>query len=381
MTTHTVARIVALPQALRLEWQDGRVHEYASIWLRDNMRAQRDAQSGQRLVDIADLPASPAIRSAILESGAVRVEWQDSESAAVFALDWLAERADPLGSRPERQVRWWPPAAHLHAREDFAWIACGELTSPSDRKLGWMTQLLQSGMAFIDEVPATEEGIELAVEPLGSILETNYGRIFDVRSMPNPDNLAYSDLGLGLHTDNPYREPVPGFQALHALLTAPDGGESMFADGFALARHLREHYPEDFKILATTPVPFHFRSQNADLYAERPLIQLRSDGEISAVHYNSRSIAPLHATDHRVESFYAAYRRFALLLRDPSYQLRYRLNDGELVVFDNQRVLHGRSAFVSATHPRHLRGCYLTRDSVFSEVGMLRRRLRPGGGA
>jgi alpha-ketoglutarate-dependent taurine dioxygenase len=38
-------------------------------------------------------------------------------------------------------------------------------------------------------------------------------------------------------------------------------------------------------------------------------------------------------------------------------------------------VLHGRTAFTSAKHPRHLQGCYLTRDSVFSEAGLLRRRL------
>ena len=45
------------------------------------------------------------------------------------------------------------------------------------------------------------------------------------------------------------------------------------------------------------------------------------------------------------------------------------------MVFDNQRTLHGRTAFSSARHPRHLQGCYLTRDSVLSEVAILRRRL------
>jgi gamma-butyrobetaine dioxygenase len=45
------------------------------------------------------------------------------------------------------------------------------------------------------------------------------------------------------------------------------------------------------------------------------------------------------------------------------------------VVFDNQRILHGRTAFSSARQPRHLRGCYLTRDSVYSEAALLRRRL------
>jgi gamma-butyrobetaine dioxygenase len=57
--------------------------------------------------------------------------------------------------------------------------------------------------------------------------------------------------------------------------------------------------------------------------------------------------------------------------------LQFRLRDGDLVVFDNQRTLHGRTAFSSARHPRHLRGCYLTRDSVYSEAALLRREFHP----
>ena len=111
---------------------------------------------------------------------------------------------------------------------------------------------------------------------------------FDVRSVPQPENLAYSDLGLGLHTDNPYRDPVPGFQALHALIPSNEGGESIFADGFALAAHLRDTAPEAFTLLTTTAAPFLYRSGDAELYAERPLIQLAASGAIAAVHYNSR---------------------------------------------------------------------------------------------
>jgi gamma-butyrobetaine dioxygenase len=181
---------------------------------------------------------------------------------------------------------------------------------------------------------------------------------------------------LGLHTDNPYREPVPGFQTLHALISSPDGGDSIFADGFALAEHLRSTDPQAFALLTQTAVPFHYRSQNADLYAERPLIQLSCRGEVTAVHYNNRSIAPLLVASRDAAPFYAAYRCFAALLREPRYQLRFHLADGELVAFDNQRILHGRTAFSSARHPRHLRGCYLTRDSVYSSVGLLRRTLQ-----
>jgi gamma-butyrobetaine dioxygenase len=63
-------------------------------------------------------------------------------------------------------------------------------------------------------------------------------------------------------------------------------------------------------------------------------------------------------------------------LRDLKFQLKFRLRSGDLVVFDNQRVLHGRTPFSSAKHARHLRGCYLTRDSVYSESALLRRQLK-----
>ena len=61
------------------------------------------------------------------------------------------------------------------------------------------------------------------------------------------------------------------------------------------------------------------------------------------MHYNSRSIAPLSLPAHEAPPFYDAYRRFAPLLREARFQLRTRLGGGTLVVFDNQRILHGRT--------------------------------------
>jgi gamma-butyrobetaine dioxygenase len=374
------SRVSSTPEVLTVAWPEGGVSEFASLWLRDNVAADRDPHSGQRLVDVADVPAAPRIRAALSENGHVRVEWEGEARAASFALDWLAaQAAGGAARRPERQVRRWLEGAAMDARRDFSWLELASARADPAARLGWLTHLTQDGLAFLTRVPCEAHAILDAMALVGRVAETNYGQVFDVRSVPQPENLAYSDLGLGLHTDNPYREPVPGFQALHALVTSPAGGDNLLADGLALATHLRDSEPEAFRLLASTAVPFHYRSNDADLYAERPLIQLAADGEIIAVHYNNRSVAPLRLAAAAAPAFYAAYRRFALLLREPRLQLRLKLADGELMVFDNQRVLHGRTAFTSARHPRHLQGCYLTRDSVFSEVGVLRRRLAAAG--
>ena len=377
MTDSTSAkRVSSMPGSLTVEWANGEVSEFASIWLRDNLREDRDPHSGQRLVDIADLPEEPKIRSALADDKTVRVEWESESRHASFDLDWLALHA--FGSarpRAEFATRLWLEGALLDAPRDFAWATLAEARSNPTARLDWLTRLVQDGIAFLSGVPSHERAILDAMSFVGRVAETNYGLVFDVRSVPQPENLAYSDLGLGLHTDNPYREPVPGFQVLHTLIASREGGESLFADGFALAEHLRSTDPDAFAQLIQTPVPFHYRSKEAELYAERPLIQVSCRGDVTAVHYNSRSIAPLPLSVQHARLFYAAYRRFAALLREPRFQMKYTLNTGDLVAFDNQRTLHGRTGFSSAKYPRHLQGCYLTRDSVYCQTALLRRDL------
>jgi alpha-ketoglutarate-dependent taurine dioxygenase len=376
--TLSVKRLWSLPDLLGIEWSDGTSSEFASLWLRDNLREDRDPHSGQRLIDIADLPESPRIRSAAAHNGSVQVEWESEPRPASFELQWLlAHAANRPGSRPQFTPKPWLEGARLDAARDFAWETFSDARSDRGRRAQWLRRLLQDGIAFLSKVPSSDAGILEAAALMGRVAETNYGQVFDVRSVAQPENLAYSDLGLGLHTDNPYREPVPGFQVLHALIASPDGGESLFGDGFAIAEQLRAIHPDAFAVLTRTAVPFLYRSKDAELYAERPLIELSCSGEVKAVHYNSRSIAPLRLTLHDAGPFYAAYRRFAALLRDSRFHLQFKLRDGDVVAFDNQRTLHGRTAFSSARYPRHLRGCYLTRDSVYSEAALLRREFHP----
>ncbi|MBS0374119.1 MAG: TauD/TfdA family dioxygenase [Proteobacteria bacterium] len=362
------------PQSLRVEWRDGHRAEFASLWLRDNCPADRDPGNGQRLVDIADVPPVPRLSGVEHAADAVLVDWQDEPRHARFELDWLREQSlDRRTRRPELDVQRWLDGADIDARRRFVWRSLAALESDAAARLDWLVRLAQDGIAFLTEVPGREREILRAMSAIGQVAETNYGLLFDVRSVAQPENLAYSDHGLGLHTDNPYRDPVPGFQALHVLAASPEGGDSLFADGFALAEHLRSTEPAAFEVLSRTPVPFLYRSRDAELYAETPLIRLNAAGAVQAVHYNNRSIAPLPLAGEALETFYAAYRRFALLLREPRFQVRLKLVEGDLVVFDNQRTLHGRTAFSSARFPRHLQGCYLTRDSVLSRLGLLRR--------
>ena len=124
-----IRRLLAAPEALTIEWADGGVSEFASLWLRDNRPGDRDAHSGQRLIDIADLPERPLIRAAVSDNGMVRIEWDGETPAASFEVEWLAAHAFGRGAHtPELQRRLWLEGAKLSdARRDFACVSLGEL--------------------------------------------------------------------------------------------------------------------------------------------------------------------------------------------------------------------------------------------------------------
>src|SRR6202022_4230567 len=93
---------------LTIEWKSGAVAEFASIWLRDNLRDDRDRRSGQRLIDVADLPPQPRIRSAKIMAGTVQIEWETDTTRAAFDLDWLAAHsASHASEHPERVTTPW----------------------------------------------------------------------------------------------------------------------------------------------------------------------------------------------------------------------------------------------------------------------------------
>jgi len=88
--------------------------------------------------------------------------------------------------------------------------------------------------------------------------------------------------------------------------------------------------------------------------------------KVRAVSVNHRSMeAPRLADPATTEAFYEAYAAFVGLLDADDAVVELALGPGDLVAFDNRRVLHGRSGF-SADARRHLQGCYIDIDAVRS---------------
>jgi len=349
-----VTAVKCTPAELVLTWQNSSYSVYSALWLRDNDPANRDARTGQRMRSLVDLPREPRLIAAeSAPQGHLTLSWEDG-ATSVFPLRWLRafDRSLRIASRPTRLPWMGQPAT------GFAWCDYTEwIENPASRE-DWLYYAGRDGLAFLRDVPVRAGAILDVASLIGFVRETNHGRVFDLRSVAEP-----------VHTDNPYRDPVPGFQLLHCLSTAGQGGECLFVDGMAAAERVRAHDPDAFSTLHQTPILYRFQDAATDLIAERTMLEVDTEGQFRAIYYDDRSIAPLPLKGPRLKKFYPAYRQLAELLRQEARLVIHRLQPGELVLFDNTRILRGSTA----GEGRHLQGCYVDADGLYSSLAVLSR--------
>ncbi|GIT89757.1 gamma-butyrobetaine hydroxylase [Jannaschia pagri] len=349
---------------LRVQWPDAAA-DYPLIWLRDNSPDAFDPATQERVLDLLAVPETPNLQDAHLDGGAVVLNWADAPMAR-FDLDWLAQHRPGRPTQDAAAIAFQPWEAGFtpprHAAQNI-------LTS-DDGLRAWMRDTKAWGLTIVEGLAGEGAGISVA-ERVGFLRRTNFGTTFEVMSKPDPNNLAYTSHALPLHTDLPNQEVPPGYQFLHCLENAAEGGGSVFADGVALAEALRETDPEAFDLLATVPVPFRFHDTETDIRVRRPVITLDGAGHVQELRWNAHIADVFDMEADILAAYYRAYRAYMALTREARFRVEFSLAPGEMVVFDNRRVLHGRAAFDPSTGRRHLQGCYVDRGEFDARLRKL----------
>lgn len=87
--------------------------------------------------------------------------------------------------------------------------------------------------------------------------------------------------------------------------------------------------------------------------------------------------------DHgaKLQNWHRAAKAFDQALNHPENMFQYRLEEGDCVIFNNRRVLHGRTAFTSGTGGavRWLKGAYLDHDDFQSQLRVMQRTKKKLG--
>ena len=353
-----------LDRGLEVTLDGGARHYFNYYWLRDNCATSFDPETRERVYDIFAEDTPPRATRASVIDDALVIEWAGSGHRSTYPLAWLGAHA-VAGPRHDPAVlprEYWY-ADHYPAMARFAFDAVS-----TDRAAlkDWVHALLTQGVAILTDMPDSDQGLTDAANLIGFPRPTFFGAYFDVRLHIDPDNLAYTAKALELHTDVPAEDLPPGVQFLHCRRNSVDGGESLFVDGAAVAAELRRTHPEDFRLLCETTVPFYNEHDAYDMRARQRVIELDDHGDIAGVTM-SQHMADVFDHDQRfLDAYYPAFCRFGRLLQDPRFVMRFRLNAGECIVFDNHRVVHARSAFVAESGERYLRGTYTDRGELRS---------------
>lgn len=362
---------------VRVVWEDGRASAFHNMWLRHNCKCARcvEASSGQLLMDLANLDKESTITNVSVDASkkTVEVEWAGAGShTSSFRAEWLREHRVRSEREPTLSRAAPVPQGQQH---DYGAIMV------SDEALHkWVQELAHHGWAIVQGAPVAEGTVSDLARRISRPMPSIYGESFDVVAEERPINIAYSSLPLGLHQDLAYYESVPGLQFLHCRAFSPDvvGGESTMMDAFALAERMRARHPEHFAALTRVPVTFkkiHYeRSEPVHMTYRRPLISLNPEGDIINVAWSPpfQGVTETNTLEE-MDALYRAMAKFAQLVDESTDLLReFRLAPGQVLTFNNRRMLHGRRGFtLRANSVRHLEGVYLNIDEFKSRVRVL----------
>ncbi len=344
-------------------WSDGFEAAFASAWLWDNVPAGTRV-GVQRLRSAQSLVSAGAIRNIAIDGDTARLAFADE------TLDWPGAQLRAFATHcgaPDECVLW-PAGADVAAR---AAISCKGYLGDDGVLRSALADVAKFGLVRLSGAGTALDEVERVVARFGFIRETNYGRLFEVRVVADPDNLAFTARALEPHTDNPYRDPAPTLQLLHCIQDSGQGGATFFLDGFALAEWLRAQYPEDFALLADRAVPFAYASAAGERYTARsPVLRLNADGQLTGLRFNHRALQAIDFDAADTARWYDAYLKFAKAADARERHFSLPMQPGDIVIFDNERVLHGREAFSGAFN-RLLRGCYSDRDGLLATLSRL----------
>ncbi|NND73624.1 MAG: gamma-butyrobetaine,2-oxoglutarate dioxygenase [Ilumatobacter sp.] len=358
-----------------VHWADGSALDCHPLWLFENTVAV-DPVTREATVDPGDLPPAESLRAAERRAdGALVLTWADGRESVAHP-GWL--RSIAAGEHLPSFVPGPPVVWTAGLGEPPTFDGSHVLDDEAEFE-AWLGAMCSFGLARLRRTRADRSLLEELARRIGPVRGSNFGGIFTVEAKLDADSTANTGLNLGQHTDLPTRETPPGFQFLHCVENTVAGGASRMTDGLAVVAELEAHHPAEYGALTTLQWVFANRARDGDHRWIGPII----DHGAPSSPLTLRAFYPVRLAPHMpaedVERGYSALRVFSRIAHDPRFMIRNRFERGDLVGFDNRRVLHGRDEFDSGGGHRVLMGCYIDRDDVFSRLRVLRRRHEASG--
>ena len=355
---------------LEIAWTDGVSHGYHYVWLRHNARCSHGMPNDTSIkIDLLpDDPTRLAIEDYRIDEMELVIDWQDEKLQTRHGLEALKLSAYDDATRAQRKHQ--PTLWQRENAGEIPRFAFANLNSERTQ-LDLLLAVRDFGLARLSEVPTEPGSIARVAALFGPMHINNYGAIFNVKSDAHKNLGSNTGHPLPPHTDESYRHEAPGISFFHCLQAAPEGGESILVDGFKAAQELRDRDSDAFNTLSRVPIFFQrYALPDEDMRSHTRVLVTDVDDEVVGVRWTDRTLPPQDLPEPLVEPVYRALRAYWKIVNDEAMQYCYRMEPGDLHVFDNHRVMHGRKAFDTG-HPRHLQQCSVNRDEFHNSLRIL----------
>ncbi|MFT5368455.1 MAG: alpha-ketoglutarate-dependent taurine dioxygenase [Candidatus Latescibacterota bacterium] len=325
-----------------------RFSNYHYFWLRHNCLCCVHETTHERILCPSRVALDMRPREILaLDDKGIRLIWDDGHESD-FALDWLLDHAYAL-DEPVVEIQ-----AQNLAYIEVQYANCkDDLVVMCDRYLNEKGAILVRGCTL-----DTEQLVACLTDETFTLRDSHFGYIEDLKTdnttNKNTDQLGYTNAAVNLHTDQPFIEHPPRLQLLQCIEKADEGGESMLADAQQAAYYLRDLDRSAFEALTEIPVVFHRKQKNFECETRYPILSFESD-RFYQIRSSYFTLAPQASSFDHMAQWYRAYQQFTRIIEDPAYQFRVLLQPQDFILYDNYRMLHGRTAF---TGPRWMKGIY-----------------------
>jgi alpha-ketoglutarate-dependent taurine dioxygenase len=374
------------------------------VFLRDSCQCSLcvDGSTLQRKFVTAHIPQDiEAVFNGHSSHGRVKVKWKNdipgfpTDHQSVYSKPYLRTLTSPSpGSAVARKRHYWDRAT-LRGRLNVT--SYRDFVHDTEAYKTAMSALHRDGLIFIKEVDAYEQAVGRMARRLGPLRSTFYGPTWDVRSVSDSKNVAYTNQHLGFHMDLLYVRNPPGYQLLHCLQNSCSGGESRFADSFFAATRLRRKNGRLYNLLRRYPVEWIYQNDGHSYVQRRPTLEEVShfvgneenarrrrarrangdtDADLAYVNWSPPFQGMLHHNPEfpeRTRDFVEAAKEFDQILNSDDMVVELKMGEGTCAIFENRRVVHARNAFtLEEGEKRWLRGAYVDEDAFWSrchEIG------------
>ena len=366
---------------LTINWGDGHASEFHAIWLRHQCNCSfcGTPVNAIRGIRLHHIPDDIAISSLDSTADTISIVWNDEAHSSTYQGRWLR---DHCYSKSERQQRKHRPI--LWNNSILAALPTGnfeEAEADPQKRLAILEKVRDYGFCKITHAPTDGSQAHRMIELVGPQRQTHYGT-YILSKKKSIDNVGDTTDKLDPHIDETYRLSAIGITVFQVLQHAVEGGFSTLVDGFEAARRFKDTYPDDYDLLTKVPIisqrldtAHNSQGQQRWFLSRMPVLKLDSDGDLSGVRLNERQISPLDIDGDLVEPTYRALRRIFEFVYDPDLLLTLTLKKGEGLLFDNQRLLHGRTAYTQGVPARSVLTSSVNLEDFHSSMRMLQHKL------